>query len=128
MQRVQAKLAPKEQALPEPKTGSTNRYVAMAISYIQQHYQEPDISVSSVAQSLNISEGHLSHTFKKETGSTLLGYLTRYRIHKASELLKDCRVKVYEVAEQVGYRDIGYFSNTFKKITGKTPSEYQDSL
>ena len=128
VQRVQAKLTPKEQALPEPKTGSTNRYVSMAISYIQQHYQEPDISVSSVAQSLNISEGHLSHTFKKETGSTLLGYLTRYRVHKAAELLKDGRMKVYEVAEQVGYRDIGYFSNTFKKITGKTPSEYQDSL
>ena len=81
VQRVQAKLAPKEQALPEPKTGST-----------------------------------------------LLGYLTRYRVHKAAELLKDGRMKVYEVAEQVGYRDIGYFSNTFKKITGKTPSEYQDSL
>ena len=100
VQRVQAKLAPKEQALPEPKTGSTNRYVAMAISYIQQHYQEPDISVSSVAQSLNISEGHLSHTFKKETGSTLLGYLTRYRVHKAAELLKDifpCYVPVESV-------------------------------
>ena len=128
VQRVQAKLAPKQTVLPEPKTGSGNRYVSEAIQYIKNHYQEPDISVSSVAQSLNISEGHLSHTFKKETGSTLLGYLTRYRIHKAAELLKDCRVKVYEVAEQVGYRDIGYFSNTFKKITGKTPSEYQDSL
>ena len=128
VQRVQAKLAPKQTVLPEPKTGSGNRYVSEAIQYIKNHYQEPDISVSSVAQSLNISEGHLSHTFRKETGSTLLGYLTRYRIHKAAELLKDCRVKVYEVAEQVGYRDIGYFSNTFKKITGKTPSEYQDSL
>ena len=93
---------------PEPKTGSGNRYVSEAIQYIKQHYRDPDISVSSVAQSLNISEGHLSHTFKKETGSTILGYLTRYRVHKAAELLKDCRVKVYEVAEQVGYRDIGY--------------------
>ena len=41
------------------------------------------------------------------------------------ELLKDCRVKVYEVAEQVGYRDIAYFSATFKKYTGLSPSEYQ---
>ena len=130
VQRVQARLAPKQGALPEPevKKGGNNRYVSEAIGYIKQHYQEPDISVSSVAQSLNISEGHLSHTFKKETGSTILSYLTRYRIHKAMELLKDCRWKVYEVAEQVGYRDIGYFSNTFKKITGKTPSEYQESL
>ena len=130
VQRVQARLAPKQGGLSEPevKKGSNNRYVSEAIGYIKQHYQEPDISVSSVAQSLNISEGHLSHTFKKETGSTILSYLTRYRIHKAMELLKDCRWKVYEVAEQVGYRDIGYFSNTFKKITGKTPSEYQESL
>ena len=78
-----------------------------------------------MAQSLNISEGYLSHTFKKETDYTLLNYLTRYRIHKAMELLKDCRVKVYEVAEQVGYRDIAYFSATFKKYTGISPSEYQ---
>lgn len=121
VQRVQAKLAPKKTVLPEPKTGSGNRYVSEAIQYIKNHYQEPDISVSSVAQSLNISEGHLSHTFRKETGSTLLGYLTRYRIHKAAELLKDCRVKVYEVAEQVGYRDIGYFPTPSRKSPGKHP-------
>ena len=126
--RVQAKLNPRQPVLTEPdeKKGSSNRYVSEAIGYIMQHYQDPDISVSSVAQSLNISEGHLSHTFKKETGSTILNYLTRYRIHKAMELLKDCRCKVYEAAEQVGYRDIGYFSNTFKKVTGLTPSEHQE--
>ncbi|MGM9660134.1 MAG: response regulator [Faecousia sp.] len=129
VERVRQRIAPRRKELPEldEKKGSTNKYIAEAIHYIKLHYQEPDISVSSVAQSLNISEGHLSHTFKKETGSTLLNYLTRYRIHKAMELLKDCRVKVYEVAEQVGYRDIGYFSSTFKKITGQTPSEYQES-
>ncbi len=51
----------------------------------------------------------------RETDYTLLNYLTRYRIHKAMELLRDCRTKVYEVAERVGYRDITYFSATFKK-------------
>lgn len=129
VERVRQKLAPKQRTLPEPevKKGGSNKYVAEAMNYIKLHYQEPDISVSSVAQSLNISEGHLSHTFKKETGSTFLNYLTRYRIHKAMELLKDCRLKVYEVAELVGYRDIGYFSSTFKKIAGQTPSEYQES-
>ena len=43
------------------------------------------------------------------------------------ELLRDCRRKVYEVAESVGYRDIAYFSATFKRLTGVSPSEYQDS-
>ena len=41
------------------------------------------------------------------------------------ELLRDCRTKVYEVAERVGYRDITYFSATFKKVTGKCPSQFQ---
>ena len=107
------------------RKGDKSRYVLEAMDYISKHYNEPDISVGTVAESLNISEGYLSHTFKKETDYTLLNYLTRYRIHKAMELLKDCRVKVYEVAEQVGYRDIAYFSATFKKYAGISPSEYQ---
>ena len=83
--------------------------------------------MGTIAQYLGISEGHLSHTFKKETDYSILNYLTRYRIHKSMELLKDCRVKIYEVAEQVGYRDIAYFSATFKKLVGVSPSEYQDT-
>ena len=116
-----------EQAAPIGATrkGDKSKYVLEAMDYISKHYNDPDISVGWVAESLNISEGYLSHTFKKETDYTLLNYITRYRIHKAMELLKDCRVKVYEVAEQVGYRDIAYFSATFKKYTGISPSEYQ---
>ncbi|MEM5781396.1 MAG: response regulator [Lawsonibacter sp.] len=99
--------------LPGLKKGDKSKYVLEAMGYIGEH--------------LGISEGHLSHTFKKETDYTLLNYLTRYRIHKAMELLKDCRMKVYEVGEQVGYRDITYFSATFKKLAGISPSEYQDT-
>lgn len=102
-----------------------SRYVQETARYIAAHYQEPDISLGSIAAALSISEGHLSHLFKKETGETILGYLTRYRIHKAMGLLKDCRLKVYEVTEQVGYRDIAHFSATFKKLVGVSPSEYQ---
>lgn len=116
-----------DSALPGLKRGDKSKYVLEAMDYIGAHYQDPNISISAIAQDLGISEGHLSHTFKKETDYTLLNYLTRYRIHKAMELLRDCRVKVYEVAAQVGYRDITYFSATFKKVTGVTPSEYQDT-
>ena len=126
--RIRARMDSETQdpvTLGTPCKGDKSKYVLEAMAYISKHYNEPDISVGTVAQSLNISEGYLSHTFKKETDYTLLGYITRYRIHKAMELLKDCRVKVYEVAEQVGYRDIAYFSATFKKYTGISPSEYQ---
>ena len=112
--------------LPELKKGDKSKYVLEAMAYIGEHYHEPNIGVAAIAQHLGISEGHLSHTFKKETDYTLLNYLTRYRIHRAMELLRDCRLKVYEVAEQVGNRDIAYFSATFKKLVGMSPSEYQD--
>ena len=114
-------------AIPGLKKGDKSKYVLQAMSYIGEHYDNPNITVAEIAQSIGISEGHLSHTFKKETDYTLLNYLTRYRIHKAMELLRDCRLKVYEVAEQVGYKDITYFSSTFKKLVGVSPSEYQDT-
>lgn len=113
--------------IPGLKKGDKSKYVLQAMGYIGEHYSDPNITVAEIAQSIGISEGHLSHTFKKETDYTLLNYLTRYRIHKAMELLRDCRVKVYEVAQQVGYKDITYFSATFKKVVGISPSEYQDT-
>ena len=125
--------APQESPQAQPslmaglKKGDKSKYVLQAMDYIGAHYQDPNITVGEIARHLGLSEGHLSHTFKKETDYTLLNYLTRYRIHKAMELLRDCRLKIYEVAEQVGYRDITYFSATFKKLVGISPSEYQDT-
>lgn len=121
--------AEQREELPVPglKKGDKSKYVLQAMEYIGEHYGDQNISVSTIAQHLGLSESHLSHLFRKETDYTLLNYLTRYRIHKAMELLRDCRLKVYEVAERVGYRDITYFSATFKKTTGVSPSEFQDT-
>ena len=102
------------------------KYISETMEYIKMHYNDPDICLSSIAENLEISEGHLSHVFKKETNLGPLNFLTHYRIHQAKLLLDDCRIKVYEVAERVGYKDIAYFSSTFKKITGMSPSEYQN--
>lgn len=114
----------REEAI-EPQGGAQGKYVPAATRYIAQHYGDPDMGVAQVAQALSISEGYLSHEFKKQTGRTFNSYLTDYRIRRAMELLRDCRSKVYEVAQAVGYRDITYFSATFKKTVGVTPSEFQ---
>lgn len=102
-----------------------SKYVEQAIRFIRSNYRE-DINISTVAGSLEISEGYLSRVFKKETDYTFTNYLIYYRIQLAMNLLKDCRVKVYEVADRVGYSDTNYFSAQFKKIVGVSPSEYQD--
>ena len=106
--------------------GDKSKYVLQALQYIAAHYADEDISITAIAQHLQVSEGHLGHVFKKETGCTVIRYLTQYRIHRSLELLKDCRRKVYEVANEVGYRDVTYFGSTFKKLVGMSPSEYQD--
>lgn len=113
-------------ALPVPELwdGQGSRYVRQAIAYIREHYSDPDICVSEISGALGISEGHLSHMFKKETGGTILFWMTRCRIREAIRLLKEGSMKIYEVAEAAGYRDIAYFSSTFKRITGHSPSEY----
>ena len=106
--------------------GDKSKYVSAALEYIAENLSDPDINIRTIAENIDISESHLSHIFKKETEYTVNAYITRYRMRTAMKLLKDHKHKVYEVAEMVGYRDIAYFSTTFKKIIGVNPSEYYD--
>ncbi len=108
------------------QTVKYSRYVSEAVKYIDSHFGE-DINLSAVADHLGLSESHLSHLFKNETGQSPGSYLIQTRIKAAMEMLKDCRSKVYEVAEQTGFRDIAHFSSTFKRIVGMSPSDYQRS-
>jgi two-component system response regulator YesN len=108
------------------KKGYKSKYVKKAIAYIADHYNDRKLSIDTIAESLGISGGYLSHIFKKETDYTLMSYITHCRVHAAMDMLRDCRYKVYEVAEMVGYRDIAYFSSMFKSMVGMTPSEYQE--
>ena len=115
--------------IPQASAGQNvkySRYVSEAMKYIESHFGE-DISLSTVADHLGLSESRLSHLFKDETGQSPGSYLIQTRIKAAMEMLKDCRSKVYEVAEQTGFRDIAHFSSTFKRIVGVSPSDYQRS-
>lgn len=124
--RIAAQTAPQPEPLPGVKPGPKSRYVREAMVYLEQNCGSGDLSVGQAAAQLGLSDGHLSHLFKKETGYTIGGYLTQYRIHAAMALLEDCRNRVYEVAGHVGYRDVTYFGSTFKKLTGMSPTDYQN--
>ncbi len=119
MQSVSAAPAPKEK---EPEATG---YVRQAMDYIAAHYADADISIAVIAEHLRVSEGHLSHVFKKQTGMTVTNYLTKTRIDAAMRMLSRDHVKVYEAAAAVGYKDVTYFSATFKKLTGLSPSEVE---
>ena len=108
-----------------PKEPEATGYVRQAMDYIAGHYADENISIATIAEHLCVSEGHLSHVFKKQTGMTVTNYLTKTRIDAAMVLLQTGRVKVYEAAAAVGYKDVTYFSATFKKLTGLSPSEVE---
>ena len=100
------------------------KYAVMAMDYIEKNYGDCDLSLHSVCSYLNISTSRFSAIFKQVTGTTFMDVLIGLRMQKAKELLEHTDMKNYEIAERVGFNDSHYFSIAFKKITGKTPTEY----
>lgn len=95
-----------------------------AITYLKAHYREK-ISLSMVAQAVNFNAEYFSRLFVRETGMNFTVYLNSLRMRQAVELLEHTDKKVYEIAEEVGYSSLSYFSTAFKKSFGQTPAEYQ---
>ena len=107
---------------------SDKRYTEIidkAKKYIQENYQNEDMSLLSVASNVNVSSNHFSAVFRKETGETFIDYLTTVRMEKAKDLLACTSMKTSEVGFEVGYRDPHYFSYIFKKTQGMTPKDYR---
>lgn len=93
--------------------------------YIENNYKN-NIGVNSIAESVYLTPQYLCILYKKETGRTVNDYLTEVRMEAARELLKDLTLKLYEVADKVGFNDPNYFAKVFKKTFGYKPSEYRD--
>jgi two-component system response regulator YesN len=107
---------------------SDQKYIEIidkAKEYIQNNYQNEDMSLQSVALEVNVSSNHFSAIFRKETGETFIDYLTEVRMEKARTLLVCTAMKTSEIGFQVGYRDPHYFSYIFKKTQGMSPKEYR---
>jgi len=103
---------------------SHKNVIEEVIDYIQQHFSE-SLTLSYIAEKFYISPNYLSQLFRKKTGETFLGYLTKIRIEKAKNLLMYEEVKIYEICKQIGYEDPKYFRKIFEKMTGMNPSEYK---
>ena len=94
------------------------------IEYIDHHYKE-DLSRTTLADMVYLSADHLARVFKKETGETLVKYITDKRIHAAKELLSDTKTPISQVASEVGYDNYSYFTKIFKEKTGVSPGDYR---
>ena len=109
------------------QAGFAKARIRKAVEYIEANYSK-DISLADVAASLYINPVYFCRYFKQETGENFSQYLTEVRMEKAKELMRNSRLKSYEIGERVGYRNSKYFMRVFKQYTGKTTMEYQWGL
>ena len=95
-------------------------------SFIARTYSDPGLSIKDISVYAHLSTSYMCTMFKNETGRTLNQYITEFRMARAKDLLDDPRNKIVEVAGQVGYNDSNYYSKTFRKAFGMSPSEYRE--
>ncbi len=90
----------------------------------EQEYAAP-VSLSSLAEDYGLSASHLSHLFKKVTGSSVMGYLLSCRIAAAKKLLAETTMGIGQIVERCGFSDCSNFSRTFRQLCGCSPSQFR---
>lgn len=104
----------------------TNRYVDLMLDSIRTRYQSR-LSLTDISIECGMSCTYLNTKLKQYTGYTFNDYLNRYRIQQAVKLLNDSDLKVYEIADAVGFSDYKYFIKVFKKYIGISPVKFIES-
>lgn len=93
--------------------------------FIEENYDNPDMSLTYVGEHFHITSNYLSRLFKEETGENFVDYLARIRIEQAMRLLKETELPVQEIAARSGYTHYVSFNRVFKRIAGVTPGDYR---
>lgn len=108
--------------------GSNMRLViARACEYLEAHLQD-EITLKEIADYSNLSASYFGVLFKQYTGRSFIHYFNQLRMDKAMELLRNSDMKIYEIAEDVGFVSLPYFNRVFKQVMSMTPNEYRKGL
>lgn len=102
-----------------------NPILEPALEYIEENIDKTDLSLTTLAEISRISEVYLRRLFNRELGISPKQYITKLRISRAKQLLKNSVVPIGKVAADCGYSSVYHFSRAFKISTGYTPSEYR---
>ena len=101
------------------------QYVEKAKAYIQTRYSDYEFSLPELLDYLNVSKSYFCTLFKEKVGLTYSEYITHLRIEQAKILLQTTNMYTNEIATKVGFLDTNYFSVTFKRNVGVTPTQYR---
>lgn len=113
------------EALQEPEPPARKlRISEEALRYIREHSAEK-LSIASIAAQVHISPNYLSNIFRKETGASVNEVIRQEQMKAAARLLRDTDLYLYEISEQLGYKDVKYFSLLFRECYQMTPKAYR---
>ena len=93
--------------------------------YIESDFDK-NVAIADIAQKIGTSPSYLSRIFKEDTGTTIIAAMNCRKIEKAEECLKNTDMKIYEIADMLGFENTTYFSHFFKKYTGVSPNDYKE--
>jgi len=102
----------------------TAKPIRQAKQYISEHYREK-IILEDIAEIVNLNPVYFSVLFKKETGMNFSTYLVHIRMEIAKEMIRSTNKTVAAIADEVGYKDVRHFSQTFTKTVGVKPALYR---
>jgi AraC-like DNA-binding protein len=114
----------------KPRTGSGSTQsgrlerLKTVLAYIEEHYNRR-ISLKELSELVPMSEGHFCRFFKSMVHQTPIEYINAYRIKRAAELLQHTDLKTLEIALEVGFDNLSYFTKKFKETMQITPMEYR---
>lgn len=107
-----------------------NKYskkVADSIDYINKNLFNQSLSLTDIAENINVHKVYLCRIFKEETGENVTQYILKARIDKSKEIILSTNYKLYEISDKLGFNSPQQFSILFKKVTGITPNQFRDS-
>ena len=98
--------------------------ISEILHYVGKYYVE-NLSLKTIAEKFNYNSAYLGKKFRKETGKSFVNYLEGIRMEKAALLLISSNLMVYEISEQVGYKNVDYFYKKFRQYYKISPNEYR---
>ncbi len=97
------------------------------IHYLNRNYNQR-VTLEQIASQCHCSKSYIMQIFKHKGKGTVWRYITGLRMEKARMLLTESRLQIGEISERIGYSDSNYFTNTFRKENGISPSAYRNQF
>jgi AraC-like DNA-binding protein len=101
--------------------------VKKAVIYMKQHIEEK-LTLEGIASQFKLSVPHFSRLFRQRTRNSPIDYFIQLKMQYACQMLDYSNLKIYEIANNIGYDDTYYFSRLFKKVMGVSPIQYKKQL